>query len=140
MKAPSGDKTSSSTYINANLAHIICSTELETVFQQLWKAEYAPMTEGKGYTASAPNPFAGQFNIITDPLVDELGSPTTWFGLSRYIDAQHIGVFTLDNYPVPTIRTDSARVGESLGVVMDVSFAATVAAVDYRGIIYNAGA
>jgi hypothetical protein len=40
----------------------------------------------------------------------------------------------------PVIRSESGRVGESNGITMDVTFAATVAAINHRGVIYNAGA
>ncbi len=127
-------------YANINGKYLVTGTKNEILIRQ---------TLGSGMDinqtlAGVINPYANSIVPVFDPylqaLLDSASAANGWYLAADASDAETIGVAYLRGYTTPTLRRDVSRVGEALGIVMDIYFDYGIYVADHRGIVSNDGA
>jgi ATP-dependent protease ClpP protease subunit/uncharacterized Zn finger protein (UPF0148 family) len=127
-------------YANIMGKYLVTGTKNEVLIRQ---------TLGSGMDISQTlagviNPYANSIVPIFDPylqaLLDTASAANGWYLAADASDAETIGVAYLRGYTTPTLRRDVSRVGEALGIVMDIYFDYGIYVADHRGIVSNDGA
>jgi hypothetical protein len=140
---PKPDKTSVNQYTNASIKHIVAGTKYESAWEVVLNSPTIIATSAMANSQANPmavNPFAGKgIQLVIDPVIDELTVNGFW-AMTDTNEIQHIVLGTLAGEEAPQIRSGPSEIGQARGIVYDVMSIYSFGAVDWRGVIYNAGA
>ena len=136
LMALQSDPSSSSAGLNIRPAYLIVPVALETTANILRTAEKDP-AEGGTTSFNAPNPFVGTFEVVADPRLDA-DSAVKWYMAASPTINDTVEVGFVNGQQEPSLES---REGWDVdGIEYKTRIECGVSPLDFRGMIYNAGA
>lgn len=117
--------------LNLSAQYLIVPATLETLAEELM----GPLKIGDNQGHS-PNPFAGRYMVVAEPLLDE-NSVTAWYMAANYNQVDTIVVSFLEGNRSPYLAEEEGFKIDGRNYKVRLPF--TVKAIDWRGLQYNTG-